>query len=326
MQIRQGCRKRTLPIANLSIIRIKMQTPRPVISTSDQDAEAAAAAARAEGTAMIRDHLNGHLQQNPIRPQDPVSSYVTWIATLHPENATVSVDPRFLIPGNPWMTVFEDAKAGPIPVAQLVQIDEELSPSTQQQHQVTHPPSSSCEGNIFTLVIGYSISLSAVAAVIAIELAATVVYLTAAMFFYFCKLCMWKLNIITVVPFATSYIVWRCMALTDFMLLLVSVIVSEILALTCSMCNTIFGGCQSGAAWHQHIRRVSHLSRWAFRYPFDQWNPPRDFPCKNVLTGAIDEASHPMGTSNISDSVIVVDGATVVVDYRYETGNVVDKN
>ena len=60
---------------------------------SDEEAQAAVTASREAGIATIRNHCEHHLISNPT------STYVTWIATLHPENAHVTIDSRFLIPG-----------------------------------------------------------------------------------------------------------------------------------------------------------------------------------------------------------------------------------
>eukprot|EP01083_Nonionella_stella_P145499 456041_1 len=68
-----------------------------------KEAQATASAAQQEGISVIREHCEQHLSLNPN------SSYVTWIATIHPENAAVSIDPRFLISGNPWLTVYNEA-------------------------------------------------------------------------------------------------------------------------------------------------------------------------------------------------------------------------
>lgn len=75
-----------------------------VVDGDDEEARALAEAAREEGIANIHHHCTQHLSQNPE------SSFVTWIATLHPENAQVFIDQRFLIEGNPWLTVYEEVK------------------------------------------------------------------------------------------------------------------------------------------------------------------------------------------------------------------------
>ena len=63
----------------------------------DEDEEAALEAARHryQASVLVRDHLESHAVNNPGASSD----YVTWIATLHPENAEITVDQRFFIPG-----------------------------------------------------------------------------------------------------------------------------------------------------------------------------------------------------------------------------------
>eukprot|EP01083_Nonionella_stella_P290375 988055_1 len=82
---------------------IAVAIPFPSAPTDDEEAQATASAAQQEGISVIREHCEQHLSLNPN------SSYVTWIATIHPENAAVSIDPRFLISGNPWLTVYNEA-------------------------------------------------------------------------------------------------------------------------------------------------------------------------------------------------------------------------
>ena len=65
----------------------------PLDSNEEAEAQAAVTASREAGIATIRNHCEHHLISNPT------STYVTWIATLHPENAHVTIDSRFLIPG-----------------------------------------------------------------------------------------------------------------------------------------------------------------------------------------------------------------------------------
>lgn len=76
-----------------------------VVLDRDELAEAAAAEARQQGVNIIQSHAVDFFHQNPD------ANFVTWIATLHPENAEVTIDPRFHIPGNPWVTVYEEARA-----------------------------------------------------------------------------------------------------------------------------------------------------------------------------------------------------------------------
>jgi hypothetical protein len=80
---------------------IKMRPP-PVLdqrSTArpddDEEAEYQTAMARRHASEMVRDHLETHAANNPGASSD----YVTWVATLHPENADITIDQRFFIPG-----------------------------------------------------------------------------------------------------------------------------------------------------------------------------------------------------------------------------------
>ena len=61
----------------------------------DERARQEAARHRQEAQNLVRDHLRNHAQHNPGASSD----YVTWIATLHPENADITIDRRFFVPG-----------------------------------------------------------------------------------------------------------------------------------------------------------------------------------------------------------------------------------
>jgi hypothetical protein len=61
----------------------------------DDEAEYQAVLARRLACEHVRSHLETHAANNPGASSD----YVTWIATLHPENADIIIDHRFFIPG-----------------------------------------------------------------------------------------------------------------------------------------------------------------------------------------------------------------------------------
>ena len=61
----------------------------------DERARQQAARHRQEAQNLVRDHLRNHAQHN----HGASSDYVTWIATLHPENADITIDRRFFVPG-----------------------------------------------------------------------------------------------------------------------------------------------------------------------------------------------------------------------------------
>ena len=69
--------------------------PMPTALTEDDEAELQAARHRHNASMLVRDHLETHAATNPGASSD----YVTWIATLHPENAEITIDQRFFVPG-----------------------------------------------------------------------------------------------------------------------------------------------------------------------------------------------------------------------------------
>lgn len=69
-----------------------MRSP-PVLS--DEEAATQAALSRDQASELVRSHLQNHRANNPGASSD----YVTWIATLHPENADITIDQRFFVPG-----------------------------------------------------------------------------------------------------------------------------------------------------------------------------------------------------------------------------------
>lgn len=75
-----------------------------LLPDTDPEIEELRAASIAAANKVIRDHLQEHLSRNPG------TSYIQWIAALHPEN--VELDSRLLNEGNPWLTVWHEATAG----------------------------------------------------------------------------------------------------------------------------------------------------------------------------------------------------------------------
>jgi len=88
---------------------------------------------RHHASTIVRDHLEHHAANNSAASSD----YVTWIATLHPENADSTVDQRFFVPGNPWWTIYEDTKNTSSPVAKAVPVPscDDVTKKQQQQQQ-----------------------------------------------------------------------------------------------------------------------------------------------------------------------------------------------
>lgn len=264
---------------------------------TDEEAQAVAAEAVAQGTTLISDHLASHMRQNPD------SSFVTWIATLHPENASVSIDPRFLVPGNPWWTLYEDFKSD-IPTATAVYIDEN-SQHDSQVSTITNPPSQTkvnaepdatpfCRRcNPLECIFGASLSFAAILTVAILELVGNCMYLISAAFFHMAT-CLSPPNVFTGCLYSVFFLVYWILALTDSILLLSSVLVTEALAGSCFIISLLLGGHKVACDRHQFIRRHCHLLRWAFRAGLS--NPPRHLVCtKNEFEDhqvAHDDAQH----------------------------------
>jgi hypothetical protein len=246
--------------------------------------------------------------------EDP--KYVTWAEVFHPETATLATQVRELHPeGNEWGAVWAEATlitdvtpSAPIepskpivlnaPIATVVTIDgdvehDNLVPDTVAGKPDATSPSPPAaispwtKGNFCSSLIGGSLTIGAVASTFGLELGAAIVYLLTVAFY--------KLFQLTDEAFQASESikpcaipVYFCCALflmlaaiftfVDCILLLVSVLVSELLALvTGLLCVLLCGGCGAGVAWHQFIRKLCHLTRWAFRSFHKGWTPERGF-------------------------------------------------
>jgi hypothetical protein len=241
--------------------------------------------------------------------------YVTWADVFHPENApaTLAHQVRELHPdGNEWGAVWAEATlvtdvtpsaptetSTPIvpsaPIADVVTIDGDLEqhnlvPDTTGKPDETSPAPRDtmlpcAKGNFFSSLLGISLTIGAVGSTIGIELGAATVYLLTVVFYNLFRLtheafqaCESKLCALPVYFFCALFMTLATIFMfVDCILLLLSVLVSELLALvTCLLC-ILFGGCCTGAAWHQYIRKLCHLTRWAFRSFHKGWTPERCF-------------------------------------------------
>jgi hypothetical protein len=246
--------------------------------------------------------------------EDP--KYVTWVDVFHPETATLASQVRELHPeGNEWGAVWAEATlitdvtpSAPIdpskpivpnaPIATVVTIDgdvehDNLVPDTIGKPDVTSPPAPQAtispwtKGNFFSTLIGGSLTIGAVASTFGLELGAATVYLLTVVFYNLFRLTYEAFQDPESILKPCALPVYFCCALfmmlaaiftlVDCILLLVSVLVSELLALvTCLLC-VLCGGCGAGGAWHQYIRKLCHLTRWAFRSFHKGWTPERGF-------------------------------------------------
>mmetsp|Transcript_538 Transcript_538/g.760 ORF Transcript_538/g.760 Transcript_538/m.760 type:complete len:341 (-) Transcript_538:224-1246(-) len=265
---------------------------------SDVEEAAMAAETRAEGHRFIREHLGQHLTQNPN------SSYITWVATLHPENATVTIDPRFLIPGNPWMILYEQALYQQHTVATPITSttnnnnnDDDVGGNTPpmvtgvpvDQHQDHQPKDKTAvdymggHAGLFDLVVGMALQLAAIAGTIVIEIGCLSCFVLGIMSFNTAKYFGKKnnSNCITFLPRLVANLLFVVLRLVDASLLLASILLVEALAASAwLLCSILACSTKVGSMCHQKIRRLAHLARWACRRPFNGFELSREnFSC-----------------------------------------------
>jgi len=215
-------------------IAIAMADPQPsapplyqnAIPHTDEEAQIAVEQSRAEGILVIDNHCRQHLSNNPD------SSYVTWIACLHPENAHVSIDPRFLIEGNPWLTVYQEAKEGLQKNQGRVAVVDVASPSQQNGGDTKTDENEKCNcggGGFIDYLVGSSLVLAAVTASFVFELVSSYCYFSC----WVCNKIMDKLSppgICTCLPFSITYVLAKVFLLLDIILLWSSILVVESIA------------------------------------------------------------------------------------------------
>jgi hypothetical protein len=265
--------------------------------------------ARDRGTQMIRDHLEEHLTNNPS------STYVTWIATLHPENATVTIDERFLIPNNPWLVVYAEAveqnkfppkeqdvscakkSADDVEQPHQEQEDDEESSTAQPQDEVDvniDPlQNSTCpyrRRGLIEHILEVSLVLAAALVTLTIELVSLYLYMSGVFCVYLSD-GPWRHLIkkqsslhscLRGISWLVRGICWMLgylfHGLDLLVLVLSSLLVESLASLGAMLCGGIFSLCNKTVAWsvHQDIRRVSHLVRWACRSKFRPTNNKGD--------------------------------------------------
>jgi hypothetical protein len=131
--------------------------------------------------------------------------------------------------------------------------------------------------------VGLPLMIGAVMATALMELGALLVYMIAVIMH--CRALQFKetnCGVFAFIPLLFYFIFELHVAvlmLCDYVILICSVIVSETLAFSCWIVNSILSCNRCGTEWHQYIRRVCHVTRWAFRDFHQQWKPSRVFPC-----------------------------------------------
>jgi hypothetical protein len=266
----------------------------------DAAAEAQAAEAREQGTDLIREHLEHHLNQNPG------SSYVTWIATLHPENATVTIDPRFMIEGNPWKTVYNETKYG---ICDRGSPPPEVDAQAVQAVAIPEEKTRSY-GGFIDFLVGLIIDITAASLTFSLEVCAIVVRFVARSFEYFYDKC-YHYTLSKYTLGVIFWIMWRSFWFCEHVFLYMSVFVTELLAAISFMLCALFAlDCGIGRAAHQRTRRLSHLIRWACRRPAGSNNGA--FPPQGVRELEHEQVMPTIATAVPQGSRDFIQTATVV--------------
>jgi hypothetical protein len=130
---------------------------------------------------------------------------------------------------------------------------------------------------------GLPLLIGAVAGTVVMEAGTVLVYLTAVGMHALAVQCKGtNCGIFTWIPLLLYFIFEVHVAvlmLFDYILFIGSIVLSESLAVSCRIVNSIFSCGRCGMQWHQYIRRVCHVTRWSFRDFHQHWEPPRAFPC-----------------------------------------------
>jgi len=269
----------------------------------DEEARQQAVRYQYEASELVRNHLESHVVNNPGASSD----YVTWIATLHPENSDVIIDQRFFIPGNPWWTIYEETKNNQIPTATAVPIgnEEEQQPRKNDDDSTAIPSSSSSSASAsapnttgttllaapkampfwktcspLSILCGMLLCVPALVAVLSCELMALILCHFPAVVFFRAARALSPPNCCTGIFDAVLRLLYEVFSFCDSIILLASVMVAEIVALVALVVGFITGGVMWARYLHQQIRRLCHGLRIVFRLKAcctTKKNPPRQF-------------------------------------------------
>ena len=249
----------------------------PHLTEDDILAQEIAAEARQRGEAVIRHHVAHYLDANPN------ASFVTWIATLHPENAHVTIDPRFFIPGNPWSTVFEQARGA---MNDGFVVVEEFDVENENTHCNTtttdhHQPATTSSlrvgrhynfGGLIPLIVGFSTIFAAMLVALSLQMVASFVFVMAVANYQVYNV-LPRLNVCSALlyplPCGFLALFWSL----DLCLLLLDTVLVEVLAaLAYVVCAPLALSHTVGVVYHQSTRKFAHYIRWASRLPLNRAN------------------------------------------------------
>ena len=209
-----------------------------------------------------------------------------------------------MIPGNPWLTVWEEAKDelqkkgegrayDDVLVTPTAPPDHSDSPANDAVHGQdvgNHQHARKCEGSFLDFIISNALVVLCVAASFAFELAAAYCYISYWLSMKIVEMCS-PPNIFKLIPFFIAYVIGASFQLIDMLLLLVGVIFVESVAAANYVIVTILAcSHRRGKKMHQLTRKLPHMTRWAFRQTyFKKWDPPRTTFCVCGRSGSDQE-------------------------------------
>jgi hypothetical protein len=186
----------------------------------------------------------------------------------------------FFFAGNPWWTIYEDTKRGyQIPTATAIQVTPEEDGDSSRPNRQSPPfhrnqdetfhdtngPSFLMTCSPINLMSGFLVASQALLGVVLCELLALILLHLPAKLFYHAAQAFSPPNVCTGICYSFLMIFYYAFALFDSIVLLVSVVLTEVLAVTAFLVGALTGGIVWGRYWHQQVRRMCHGVRIIFR-------------------------------------------------------------
>jgi hypothetical protein len=228
------------------------------------------------------------------------TTYVTWYATLHPEEyytidnmddaeskvQWIPDDEVDIVADEPDLPTAvpvapeEEGGASPPPPPSAAAAAAAVAASTSAPKKKKQQPRGSWKHRSpADTAVGALLLLAAVVATSALELAAAILYLLSALLHRGTANdgCTQQPSGNTVAAFLCGLCAILSMAclVSDSVLLVASVLVTEVLAAAACAVSCLLGGVHRALLWHQHIRRTCHACRCFSRSRFAQCTPPR---------------------------------------------------
>ena len=254
------------------------------------------------------------------------SNKVSYLETLHPEQGFKALSKEEGSYAGKWDAVWAEAVL--IDDDTNIQSNENsLERPTGEAEQTVKTDNQWNRYNFLLLTVGRAMLIAGVASTVMTELGGYIVFLAAAGFYWVSE----KLRQMGGIVILFHYVfglVYVILSFMDILLLFLGTLITELMAGIAFLLCTLFGGPAAGAEWHQSVRRLCHLTRWAFRSFHDEWN------CRRGLllteTSHTKEESH--GTNDIGveaptsvnndDGTIVLGVDDVVVEQDPEDSRV----